>query len=77
MHNFRYERNIRINSFLFLHEDLHCGYSLEVPWQGASKNTHNICFLEEIKNYQYVLVEKKMALYLEIRRQLKLSGYVS
>ena len=30
--------------FLFLHENICCGYSLEAPWQGASNEYHNICF---------------------------------
>ena len=36
-------------SFLFLHENICCGYSLEVPWWGTSKSTHNICFCGEIR----------------------------
>ena len=27
---------IKKDSFLFLHENISCGYSLEVPWQEAS-----------------------------------------
>ena len=34
--------------FLFLHENIHCGYSLEVPQQGASNEYHNICFREAL-----------------------------
>ena len=41
--------------YLFLHENICCGYSLEAPWQGTSMCTHNICFLrrnkENISNF--------------------------
>ena len=42
-------------SFLFLHKNICCGYSLEVPQRGTSNgypqhiSTHNICLNEEIK----------------------------
>ena len=35
--------------FLFLHEKICCGYSLEVPQRGASNEYHNICFRGEIR----------------------------
>ena len=35
--------------FLFLHKNICCGYSLEVPRQGASNEYHNICFHGEIR----------------------------
>ena len=36
--------------FLFLHENIHCGYSLVASSQCTSKEYHNICFHTEIKN---------------------------
>ena len=36
-------------SFLFLHENICCGYSLEAPCRGASNEYHNICFCGEIR----------------------------
>ena len=36
-------------SFLFLHENICCGYSLEAPRRGASNEYHNICFRGEIR----------------------------
>ena len=35
--------------FLFLHENICCGYSLEVPHWGASNEYHNICSCGEIR----------------------------
>ena len=42
-----------IDIFLFLHENVCCGYSLEVevPHQGTSNEYHNICFCGEIAKY--------------------------
>ena len=34
--------------FLFLHENICCGYSLEAPQRGVSNEDHNICFHGEI-----------------------------
>ena len=42
----RHQENI---FFLFLNENICCGYSLEAPRWGASNEYHNICFHEEIK----------------------------
>ena len=36
-------------SFLFLDENIYCGYSLEVPQWDASNEYHNICFRREIR----------------------------
>ena len=36
-------------SFLFLHENICCGYSLEAPRRGASNEYHNVCFHGEIR----------------------------
>ena len=36
-------------SFLLLHENICCRYSLEEPQQGASNEYHNICFPGEIR----------------------------
>ena len=35
--------------FLFLKENICCGYSLQVPHQVLLISTHNICFLQEIR----------------------------
>ena len=35
--------------FLFLQENICCGYSLEVPRRGTSNEYHNICFHGEIR----------------------------
>ena len=35
--------------FLFLHENICCGYSLEAPRRGASNEYHKICFHGEIR----------------------------
>ena len=43
------KRVIHIIFFLFLHENICCGYSLEAPRQGASNEYHNICFRGEIR----------------------------
>ena len=43
--------------FLFLHENICCGYSLEVPHQGTSNEYHNIYqyFHEKIKKMSVLL----------------------
>ena len=46
---------------LFLHENISCGYSLEVPRPSVSNEYHNICFLW--KNKKNI---NKNALYLEL-----------
>ena len=35
--------------FLFLDENMCCGYSLEVPRRGTSNEYHNVCFHQEIR----------------------------
>ena len=52
----------QINLFsLFLHENLWCGYSLELPCPGAPNEYHNIIyvFVEKYEKYQYFWIEKK------------------
>ena len=49
---------IHIISFLFLHENICCGYSLEAPRQGTSNEYHNICFHGEIKKISAFSEEK-------------------
>ena len=48
--------DIHIIFFLYLHENVSCGYSLEVPHWGTLMSTHNICFLwrnkENINTFQ-------------------------
>ena len=45
--------------FLFLYENICCGYTLEAPQQGAFNEYHNICFCGEIRKniniFGYVL----------------------
>ena len=43
------KRRIHIIFFLFLNENICCGYSLEVPRGDASNEYHNICFHREIR----------------------------
>ena len=40
---------IRLIFFLFPHENICCGYSLEVPQGGISNEYLNICFRGEIR----------------------------
>ena len=40
---------IHLIFFLFLHENICCGYSLEATSHGASYEYHNICFRGEIR----------------------------
>ena len=54
---------IRVIFFLFLHEDIHSGYLLKEPHQGASNEHHNICFYGEIGKISVLfLLKKKKAL---------------
>ena len=48
--------------FLFLNENICCGYSLEVPWLGSSNEYHSICFCQEIRKIfsQYPLLSVDM-----------------
>ena len=41
--------DIHIIFFLFLLENICCGYSLEAARRAASNEYHNICFHEEIR----------------------------
>ena len=41
--------------FLFLHENICCGYSLEAPRRGASNEYHNIGFHGEIRKMSLLL----------------------
>ena len=41
--------------FLFLYENICCGYSLELPHRGASNEYHNICFCGEIRKIIHVM----------------------
>ena len=36
-------------TYVFLYENISCGYSLEAPQWGASNEYHNICFCAEIR----------------------------
>ena len=46
--------------FLFLDENICCGYSLEAPRRGASNEYHNIWFCREIRK---ILVSEKQEKY--------------
>ena len=37
------------NIFHISAQNIDCGYSLEPPRRGGSKNTHNLCFWAEIR----------------------------
>ena len=57
--------------FLFLHENICCGYSLEVPQQGIS-NEYPQCmffFMEKLEklsqNYHQILLLNKSSVYLD------------
>ena len=41
---FQIRRGIHIIIFLFQHDNIGCGYSLEAPQQGTSNEQHNVCF---------------------------------
>ena len=56
------KRGYQVNIFLFLHENICCGYSLEAPHRGASNEYHNICFRGEIRKISILLGWKKSAL---------------
>ena len=38
--------------FLFLIENIECGYSLELPRQAVLTSTHNLCFEQKYEKYQ-------------------------
>ena len=38
------KKGYQVNIFLFLYKNIHCGHSLELPWQGASNKSQNIHF---------------------------------
>ena len=44
--------------FLFLHKNIYCGYSLEVPSLGTSNEYPQHVFMEKYEKYWYFLVEK-------------------
>ena len=49
---------IRSASFLFLHKNICCGYSLEAPRWGASNEYHNMFSWWNKKKYQHFWIEK-------------------
>ena len=54
------KRGIHIIFLWFLHENICCGYSLEVPRRGASNEYHNICFCGEIRKISAFFGWKKV-----------------
>ena len=46
---------IRSVFFLFVHENICCGYSLKVPQRGTSNEYHNICFRGQIRKISILL----------------------
>ena len=46
------------NMFLFLHDNICCGYSLEAPRRGASNEYYSICFRGEIRKNNTFLFKK-------------------
>ena len=65
-------RGIRQIFFLFLHENICCGYSLEAPQRGASNEYPQHMFSwRNKKKYQHFLVEK--APYLKLSMNIALN----
>ena len=64
------KRGIHILFFLFFHENICCGYSLEVPRCGASNEYHNIRFCGEIRKISTLFVQKIGALSRAMRNTL-------
>ena len=64
--------------FLFLHENIWCGYSIEAPQWSALMSTTTYVFVEKKKNYQQFLVgkQKKMP-YLELCSCVSRKTYLS
>ena len=60
-------------SFLFFHQNIYCGYSLEAPRRALLMSTHNICFRAEIRKILcgYPLLSVAMV-YMEIQGDIKL-----
>ena len=54
------KRGIHIIFFLFFHENICCGYSLEAPQQGTSNEYPQHMFSWKNKKYWYFWLEKKM-----------------
>ena len=50
-----------VNNFLILHENICCGYSLEVPQRGTSNEYHNIFFHREIRKISILFGWKKVS----------------
>ena len=57
-------------SFLFLNENICCGYSLEAPRWGASNEYHNICFHWEIRKILCGYPLLSVAMYLDLTGHL-------
>ena len=52
--------HLHVIFFLFLHENICCGHSLEAPRRGTSNEYHNICFCREMRKISVVLWMKKV-----------------
>ena len=62
---------IRSVFFLFLHENICCGYSLEVPWRGASNEYPQHMFLwTNKKNIKYFWIEKSALTIISVKYAL-------
>ena len=67
------------NIFLFLHENICCGYSITAPRQGASNEYPQHTFSREIIRYQHFSDEKSalsvaMSIHLLVKMKVRLLG---
>ena len=73
--------SIHIILFLFLHGSICCGYSLEVPWWGASNEYHDICFCREVRKISILFWWKTCLIWscvvISSSRRYVLSGHSS
>ena len=60
--------------FLFLLENVDCGYSLEPPRRGGSNEYHILCFKQKYKKYQSFLSENFQ--FLEVKFSIYLYSHV-
>ena len=53
-------RGIAISFFFFHNNIIHYGYSLEMPFQGASNEYHSICLYGEIRKISIHFIKKSI-----------------
>ena len=54
------KRCIHMFFFLFLHENICCGYSFEAPRRGASNEYHNICSASASNEYHNIYFREEI-----------------